>query len=258
MNNGGELLNTIKKDLVLKKSNFDIKLNIKLVLLRHGESQWNLENRFTGWTDVNLTKNGKTEARNAGILLAQKGVNFDSVYVSYLKRAVNTSKICIKELGIDKLNVTYDWRLNERHYGSLQGLNKTETAQKYGEKQVLIWRRSYDFPPPKLSINDKKHPKYDPLYQKINKNHLPASESLKDTLNRVKPLWTNEILPKLIRKEKILIVAHGNSLRALVKILKNITNEDIVNLNIPTGIPYIFEFNKHMKIVRDYYLGDIY
>ena len=227
----------------------------KLILLRHGESKWNLENRFTGWTDVNLTENGKIEAKKAGMLLLREGIDINAVYVSYLKRAKNTSKICLKQLNCDNFKVVYDWRLNERHYGNLQGLNKKETAKKYGDEQVLIWRRSYDAPPPPLNEDDKRHPKYDLLYKDLNVDQLPNSESLKDTLKRVKPLWVNQILPQLKIGKNIFIVAHGNSLRAIVKMLKKISNKDIVKLNIPTGCPYVFEFNQKFEVIDDRYLG---
>jgi len=229
---------------------------MKLILLRHGESQWNLENRFTGWTDVSLTKNGEYEAKKAGILLNNNNIQIDLAYISYLKRAVKTHKICQKQLKKTNMKIKYDWRLNERHYGSLQGLNKSQTAKKYGDEQVLIWRRSYDTPPPSLDDDDNRHPKFDILYKDINSEELPSSESLKDTLNRVKPLWDNNIIPQIKNGKNILIVAHGNSLRAIVKILKKITNEDIVNLNIPTGVPYIFEINNNLEVIRDYFLGD--
>jgi len=228
----------------------------KLVLLRHGESLWNLENRFTGWTDVDLTKNGENEAKNAGILLSKSNIQINLAYVSYLKRAVKTHKICLKQLKKYKLEVLYSWRLNERHYGNLQGLNKAQTARKYGEEQVLIWRRSYDTRPPSLDEEDKRHPKYDILYKDIDSDKLPTSESLKDTLERVKPLWENKIIPQIKNGKNILIVAHGNSLRAIVKILKKITNKDIINLNIPTGVPYIFEMDKDLEVKKDYFLGD--
>ncbi len=230
-------------------------MNVKLILLRHGESTWNFENRFTGWTDVGLTQNGKNEAKKAGNLLIKENFKIDKVYVSFLKRAIETSKICLNQLNINENKVEYDWRLNERHYGNLQGLNKAETAKKFGDKQVLTWRRSYDTPPPPLSKNDKRHPKYDDLYKDVEKELLPSSESLKDTLKRVKPLWINQILPKLITGENILIVAHGNSLRAIVKMLKNLSNEDILNLNIPTGYPYVFSFNEKFDLMNDEYLG---
>lgn len=228
----------------------------KIILLRHGESEWNLENKFTGWTDVELTKNGENEAQNAGELLLRDSFKVDIVYTSYLKRAINTSIICLKALKQVKLKVIKDWRLNERHYGNLQGLNKSDTAKKYGDEQLLKWRRSYDTSPPKMSESDKRHPRYDKLYENINPQNLPSGESLKDTLNRVNPLWLNEILPQINKGVNLMIVAHGNSLRAIVKILKNITNDDIVKLNIPTGVPYVFELSNELKVLRDYYLGD--
>ena len=227
-----------------------------LILLRHGESKWNQENRFTGWIDVDLTKNGKKEARNAAKLLSKNKIEFDLVYVSYLKRAIKTLKICLKQLNKSDNDAFYHWRLNERHYGSLQGLNKSETASKYGDEQVLIWRRSYDVPPPEMDINDKRHPKYDVLYKNVDSQELPNSESLKNTLERVRPLWVNKIVPQLENGKNVMIVAHGNSLRAIVKILKKISNKDIVNINIPTGIPYIFEFNDYFDIEKDYFLGN--
>ena len=176
-----------------------------LILLRHGESEWNLENRFTGWMDVDLTKNGEKEAKKAGILLLENKININAVYVSYLKRAIKTSKICLKQIKVQNLKVKMDWRLNERHYGNLQGLNKSETSKKYGEDQVKIWRRSYDVPPPKMSQNDKRHPKYDILYKNVDPKALPSSESLKDTLSRVKPLWLRKIFPqiKILRKKNL-------------------------------------------------------
>jgi len=227
---------------------------VKLVLLRHGESEWNKQNRFTGWTDVNLTKNGKNEAKKAGTLILKENLNIKTIYVSYLKRAIKTAKICLNQLKPMKHKIIYDWRLNERHYGNLQGLNKTETAKKFGDKQVLLWRRSYDTPPPILSTEDKRHPKYDALYKNIEKDKLPSSESLKDTIIRVKPLWFNQILPQLKNSENVLIVAHGNSLRGIVKMLKGLSKEEIINLNIPTGIPYLFEFNQELELMSDNYL----
>ena len=227
-----------------------------LILLRHGESKWNQENRFTGWIDVDLTNNGKKEARNAAELLSKNNIQFDLVYTSYLKRAIKTLKICLKQLNKSDNDTFYHWRLNERHYGSLQGLNKSETARKYGDEQVLIWRRSYDVPPPEMDINDKRHPKYDVLYKNVDTKELPNSESLKNTLERVRPLWENKIFPQLENGKNVMIVAHGNSLRAIVKILKKISNKDIVNINIPTGIPYIFEFNDYFDVKKDYFLGN--
>ncbi len=227
----------------------------KLILLRHGESVWNLENRFTGWTDVDLTKNGENEAKKAGFLLSDNNIHFDLVYVSYLKRAIKTLKICLKQLKVIDNESVYHWRLNERHYGNLQGLNKSDTAKKYGDDQVLLWRRSYDVPPPKMDSNDKRHPKYDNLYKNVERQKLPDSESLEDTLNRVKPLWLSQIVPELKHGKNIMIVAHGNSLRAIVKILKKISAKDIIGINIPTGIPYIFEFNDNFSVKKDYFLG---
>tara|TARA_Y100000590_G_scaffold255921_1_gene287433 strand:- start:291 stop:1040 length:750 start_codon:yes stop_codon:yes gene_type:complete len=228
----------------------------KLILLRHGESIWNLENKFTGWTDIDLSKNGENEAEKAGILISNYNVEIDFVYVSYLKRAIKTYRICLKQLKKGVGETIYHWRLNERHYGNLQGLNKSETAKKYGDKKVLMWRRSYDIPPPKLDLNDKRHPKYDSLYKDIDPKDLPDSESLKDTLNRVNPLWVNQIVSHLKNGKNIMIVAHGNSLRAIVKNLKKISNKDIINLNIPTGIPYVFEFNDKFDVMKDYFLGN--
>jgi len=228
----------------------------KLILLRHGESIWNLENRFTGWTDVDLSENGKNEAKNAGILLSNNNITIDFVYVSILKRAIKTNKICLKQLKIDNIEVISNWRLNERHYGNLQGLNKQQTAEKYGDEQVLKWRRSYDTPPPSMSLDDKRHPQHDILYKNIDPLKLPSAESLKNTLERVKPLWINQIIPKIKKCQNIMIVAHGNSLRAIVKILKDISNNDIINLNIPTGFPYIFEFDDNFDVKRDYFLGN--
>jgi len=231
-------------------------MNNKLVLLRHGESIWNLENRFTGWTDVGLTKNGEYEAKKAGVLLSENNIEFDLVYVSFLKRAINTLKICLKHLKTINNEVIYHWRLNERHYGNLQGLNKSQTARKYGEEQVMKWRRSYDIPPPLMDYDDKRHPKHDILYKDIDPKKLPSSESLKDTLERVKPLWVNQIIPNIKKGRNIIIVAHGNSLRAIVKILKKISNKDIIHLNIPTGVPYIFDINYNMEVIKDYFLGN--
>ena len=228
----------------------------KLILLRHGESTWNRENRFTGWTDVNLTENGKNEDKKAGELLFKENLNIKTVYVSYLKRAIKTSKICLKQLNLTQHEVFYDWRLNERHYGNLQGLNKSEVAKKYGEEQVLLWRRSYDIQPPPLSGNDMRHPKHDFLYKDIEKNLLPSTESLKDTIKRVMPLWLDQILRDLKSQKNVLIVAHGNSLRGIVKVLKGLSRDEILSLNIPTAAPYLFEFNEKLDLIRDEYLGN--
>ena len=228
----------------------------KLLLIRHGESQWNYENRFTGWNNVDLTAKGIEQAKKAGSLISINGIRIDSIYCSYLKRAVNTCRICLNELDLDNLRVMYDWRLNERHYGALQGLNKAETAKKYGDNQVLKWRRSFDVAPPIMDINDDQHPLNDPLYKNINPELLPSSESLKDTLYRVKPLLDSELFPKVINGENIMVVAHGNSLRAIVKLLKNLSNEEIIKLNIPTGVPYLLELDKKLKVHKDYYLDN--
>ncbi len=228
---------------------------IKLVLLRHGESKWNFENRFTGWTDVDLTKRGALEAKTSGKLLKENGFYFDLAYTSILKRANSTLNICLKELGLLKTPIKYDWRLNERHYGALQGLNKQETAREYGDDQILIWRRSYDIPPPPLEFNDKRHPRFSKKYKNIDPKKLPIAESLKDTEQRFLPLWEESILPNLKIKKKILIVAHGNSLRALIKHLDKVLDKDIINLNIPTGIPLVYEINHKLNSVNNYYLG---
>jgi len=203
-----------------------------------------------------LTKNGENEAIIAGKLLKEKEFNFDLVYSSLLKRANRTMQLCLDEMKISKINRKKDWRLNERHYGVLQGLNKSETAQKYGEEKVHIWRRSYDIPPPKLEYDDKRHPRFDIKYSFLEKNELPSGESLKDTFKRVLQLWENDISPKIFSGQKILIVAHGNSLRALVKLLDKISDEDIIKLNIPTGIPLVYELDVKLNVVDHYYLGD--
>jgi 2,3-bisphosphoglycerate-dependent phosphoglycerate mutase len=228
----------------------------KLVLLRHGESQWNLENRFTGWTDVDLSKKGIKEATSSGEILKESGFDFDLVYSSLLLRANRTMDICLEKMGINDIPLKYNWRLNERHYGALQGLNKTETAEKYGDEQVLIWRRSYSTPPPPLGINDERHPRFDNSYDDLNENQLPASESLKDTVNRFLPYWHETIAPSIQSGKKVLIVAHGNSLRALVKYLDDISEEKIIGLNIPTGAPLVYELDDQLSPMKHYYLGD--
>ena len=229
---------------------------IKLVLLRHGESLWNLENRFTGWTDVGLTDKGKAEAKSSGQLLKEDGFEFDLVYTSVLKRATGTMDICLNEMNIINVPIIYDWRLNERHYGALQGLNKTETAEKYGDEQVLIWRRSYSTPPPPLDIDDERHPRFDDRYGDLNDNELPASECLKNTVDRFLPYWHETIAPTIQSGKKVLIVAHGNSLRALVKYLDDISDKEIVGLNIPTGVPLVYELDDQLSPMKHYYLGD--
>jgi len=232
-----------------------MKIN-KLVLLRHGESQWNLENKFTGWTDVDLTVKGIAEAKSSGQLLEDEGFEFNLVYTSVLKRATRTMDLCLKTMGIDNISIEYDWRLNERHYGALQGLNKTETAQKYGDEQVLIWRRSYNIPPPPLKLDDTRHPQFDNQYSNIDPSKLPASECLKDTVDRFLSIWHESIAPSIKSGEKVLIVAHGNSLRALVKYLDNISDGEIVGLNIPTGVPLVYELDDQLNPMKHYYLGD--
>ncbi len=227
----------------------------KLILLRHGESEWNFENRFTGWTDVNLTDKGKKEAKEAGNFLNTNKINIDIVYSSYLKRAIDTAKICINQLEKENIEVYHDWRLNERHYGDLQGLNKTETSKRFGEEQVRVWRRSYDIAPPSMSKDDKRHPIHDKLYTKIDPKELPNGESLKDTILRVNPFWLRKITPLIKKKKDVLIVAHGNSIRGIVKMLKNISDTDIIKLNIPTGMPYVFELSSEFKIFNDYYIN---
>ena len=228
----------------------------KLVLLRHGESQWNLENRFTGWTDVDLTKKGEAEARESGQLLKEEKFQFDVAHTSVLKRANRTMEICLDEMGGDNIIIKYNWRLNERHYGALQGLNKAETAKKYGDEQVLIWRRSYAPPPPQLDSDDERHPRFDKRYSDLAPNELTASECLKDTVDRFMPYWHESIKPDIESGNQVLIVAHGNSLRALVKYLDAVSDEDIVDLNIPTGVPLVYELDQNLKSIKNYYLGD--
>ena len=228
----------------------------KLVLLRHGESQWNLENRFTGWTDVDLTEKGEAEARESGKLLKEEGFQFDVVHTSVLKRSNQTMEICLDEMGEDNILIKYNWRLNERHYGALQGLNKAETAKKYGDEQVLIWRRSYSTPPPQLDADDEQHPRFDERYNDLDPNDLPASECLKDTVDRFLPYWHESIKPDIESGKRVFIVAHGNSLRALVKYLDTVSDEDIVGINIPTGVPLVYELDESLKTIRNYYLGD--
>ena len=228
----------------------------KLVLLRHGESQWNLENRFTGWTNVDLTEKGEAEARESGKLLKEEGFQFDVAHTSLLMRANRTMEICLEEMGENDILIKYNWRLNERHYGALQGLNKAETAKKYGDEQVLIWRRSYSTPPPQLDADDEQHPRFDERYSDLDPNDLPASECLKDTVDRFLPYWHESIKPDIESGKRVFIVAHGNSLRALVKYLDTVSDEDIVGLNIPTGVPLVYELDESLKSIRNYYLGD--
>ncbi|GAB4479617.1 MAG: 2,3-diphosphoglycerate-dependent phosphoglycerate mutase [Anaerolineales bacterium] len=227
-----------------------------LVLVRHGQSAWNLENRFTGWTDVELTEQGMAEAKTGGELLREGGYQFDIAYTSVLKRAIKTLWIIQETMGIEWLPVVRAWQLNERHYGALQGLNKAETAEKFGEAQVKAWRRSYDVPPPALTLDDERHPRFDRRYAGLRPEDLPATESLKITLERVLPYWHTELAPAIQSGKRLLITAHGNSLRALVKYLDNMSEQEIIELNIPTGIPLVYELDANLKPLRHYYLGD--
>ncbi len=228
----------------------------KLVLVRHGQSTWNLENRFTGWTDVGLTDLGVNEAHEAGKLLREGNYVFDVAYTSVLRRAIQTLWIVLQEMNLEWIPVTNAWQLNERHYGALQGLNKAETAEKFGEAQVKIWRRSYDTPPPSLELDDPRHPRFDPRYASLPPEQLPATESLKITLERVLPYWESTLAPAIRSGKRVLIGAHGNSIRALVKYLDNISEADITELNIPTGLPLVYELDDNLKPIKSYYLGD--
>jgi 2,3-bisphosphoglycerate-dependent phosphoglycerate mutase len=228
----------------------------KVVLLRHGESTWNKENRFTGWTDVDLSEKGLAEAKKAGQVLKKEGYSFDLAYTSVLKRAIRTLWITLDEMDLMWIPVIRNWRLNERHYGALQGLNKAETAQKFGEDQVKIWRRSYDIQPPALEKTDERYPGKDPRYAELTENELPFTECLKDTVARFVPYWEGTISPSVKAGKKVLITAHGNSLRALVKYLDNIPDKEIVELNIPTGIPLVYELDKDLNSIKSYYLGN--
>jgi 2,3-bisphosphoglycerate-dependent phosphoglycerate mutase len=228
----------------------------KLVLLRHGESTWNKENRFTGWTDVDLTDRGRDEAAEAGRLMKEGGYVFDIAYTSVLKRAIRTLWIALDGMDSMWIAVEKSWRLNERHYGALQGLNKAETTAKHGEAQVKIWRRSYDIPPPPLTADDPRHPSRDPRYAKLSAGELPLTESLKDTVARFLPYWHQTIAPAIKSGTRVLIAAHGNSLRALVKYLDNVPEQEIVELNIPTGIPLVYELDDNLKPLKHFYLGD--
>jgi 2,3-bisphosphoglycerate-dependent phosphoglycerate mutase len=228
----------------------------KIVLLRHGESVWNKENRFTGWTDVDLSDKGVDEAREAGKLIREAGFDFDIAYCSVLKRAIRTLWIALD--GLDRMWIPQElsWRLNERHYGALQGLNKAETAQKYGDDQVLVWRRSYDTPPPPLESSDPRNPAQDQRYRGVAAADLPLTECLKDTVARFLPYWNETIAPQVTAGRRVLVVAHGNTIRALVKYLDNVSEQDIVGLNIPTGIPLVYELEDDLRPIRSYYLGD--
>lgn len=228
----------------------------KLVLLRHGESAWNKENRFTGWTDVDLTDKGREEARKAGRLMKEAGFVFDLAYVSVLRRALWTLWLALDEMDLLWIPVEKDWRLNERHYGALQGLNKAETAAKYGDDQVKIWRRSYDTPPPALEESDERYPGHDPRYANVPKNQLPLTECLKDTVERFLPLWKETIAPQIRTGKRTIIAAHGNSLRALVMYLDKLSEKEVLELNIPTGVPLVYELDAELNPIKHYYLGD--
>ena len=222
---------------------------MKLILLRHGESVWNKENRFTGWTDVDLSSKGVDEAINAGKIMKNNNITFDVAFSSVLLRAKRTLELVLKEMNVN-VPIYYSYRLNERHYGALQGLNKDETRKKYGEEQVHIWRRSYDVRPPMLTIDDPRYPGNDPLYKDLSKDELPLTECLKDTLDRVLPYYNNEIKTHLLKGENVLIVAHGNSIRSIIKYIENISDEDIMNVEIPTGVPYIYELDNELNIIN--------
>jgi 2,3-bisphosphoglycerate-dependent phosphoglycerate mutase len=228
----------------------------KVVLVRHGESVWNKENRFTGWTDVDLSEKGIEEAIRAGKILKQENYNFEIAFTSVLKRAIKTLNYVLEEMDLHWIPVEKSWRLNERHYGGLQGLNKSEMAQKFGDQQVLIWRRSYDVPPPSLTENDDRYPGKDPRYSGMKKNDIPLTESLKLTVDRFLPYWHETIAPVIKQGKKVIIAAHGNSLRALVKYLDNIDESTIVGLNIPTGVPLVYELDASLKPIKHYYLGN--
>lgn len=228
----------------------------RLVLVRHGESRWNKENKFTGWTDVDLSEKGVEEAKKAGKVLKEKGFHFSQAYTSYLKRAIKTLNNILDQMDLDWIPVEKSWRLNEKHYGALQGLNKAETAREYGDEQVLIWRRSYDVPPKALEKDDERSPLKDPRYAGVDPADLPLTESLKETVSRILPYWEQTISPSLLKHDDIIVAAHGNSLRGIVKVLKGISDEDIIGLNLPTGIPYVFEFDDHLNLQKDYFLGD--
>lgn len=228
----------------------------KLVLLRHGESIWNKENLFTGWTDVDLSDQGMAEAKRAGALIKAEGLTFDVAFTSVLKRAIRTLWVVLDELDLMWIPVEHSWRLNERHYGALQGMNKAQTAAKYGDEQVLIWRRSYDIPPPALEESDLRYAATDPRYKGLSASELPLTECLKDTVARFLPYWHQTIVPTIQAGKKVVIAAHGNSLRALVKYLDDISDEEIVSLNIPTGVPLVYELDDQLNPTRHYYLGD--
>lgn len=224
-----------------------------LVLLRHGESIWNKENRFTGWTDVDLTEKGKEEAMNAGKIMKDKNFTFDIAFTSVLKRAIDTLNIVLNEMNIS-LDINYSWKLNERHYGALQGLNKDETRKKYGEEQVHLWRRSYDVKPPELTVEDERYPGHDPKYKDLKQEELPLTESLKDTLKRTLEYYNNDIIKYLHDGKNVLVVAHGNSIRSIIKYIENISDDEIMKVEIPTGVPYVYNLDNNLNIIEKYFL----
>ena len=228
----------------------------RVVLLRHGESTWNRENRFTGWTDVDLSEKGRQEAKEAGVVLKAEGYGFDVAYTSVLKRAIKTLWLALERMDLMWIPVSHSWRLNERHYGALQGLNKAEMTAKFGEEQVLLWRRSYDLPPPALTRDDPRHPRGDPRYAGLAESELPLTECLKDTVARFLPYWSATIAPEILRDRRVAVVAHGNTLRALIKYLDGVSDTEIVDVNIPTGIPLVYELDSGLRPMRHYYLGD--
>lgn len=228
----------------------------KLVLMRHGESKWNLENKFTGWADIDLTELGKEQAKKAGEILKKNYYKFDIAYSSFLKRSIRTLWILLDTMNTMHIPINSNWRLNERHYGMLEGLNKSETSLHYGEEQVKLWRRSYDIAPPSMSLDDKRHPRFDTKYSTLTLDQLPSAECLKDTVERVIPLWENSISKSIKSGKNVIIVAHGNSLRALIKHITNLSKEDIIEVNIPTGQPLIYELDDNLKCINNYYLGD--
>ncbi len=228
----------------------------KLVLIRHGESTWNKENRFTGWTDVDLSEQGRVEAVEAGQALRREGLTFDLAFTSVLKRAIRTLWTVLDQLDLMWIPIEHSWRLNERHYGALQGLNKAETAARFGDDQVKVWRRSYDIPPPALETTDDRYPGKDPRYRDLSETELPLTECLKDTVARMLPYWHDRIAPAVKSGKRVIVAAHGNSLRALVKYLDNISDQEIIGLNLPTGVPLVYELDADLKPIRHYYLGD--
>lgn len=228
----------------------------RLVLLRHGESTWNKENRFTGWVDVNLSEQGVIEAREAGRAMKEKGFRFRVAYTSYLTRAIKTLWLALEEMDLMWIPEKKSWRLNEKHYGMLQGMNKLEMAEQYGSEQILLWRRSFDTPPPPIDENDEKNARFDPRYAGLKDEEIPRTESLKDVVNRILPYWENEISRAILTEKEVLVAAHGNSLRAIIKFLKNMTDQEILEFNMPTGIPYVFEFDENLNLLNDYFVGD--